>query len=322
MSASSRRSFLKTSAAVALGTALPVGGCVSEGPPDTAGREGDATGKGARYDISLGQWSLHRALFDGDLAPLDFARAARDAFNIGAVEYVNQFFMDRATDAQYLQEMKTRAEDAGVESLLIMCDGEGALGHPDSAERAAAVANHHKWVEAAAALGCHSIRVNAQTRGKGSPPEQKKRVADGLRRLTAFAAEREINVLVENHGGLSSDAEWLAGVMNAVDHARCGTLPDFGNWQIREGESYDPYDGVRTLMPHAQAISAKTYEFNDQGQEATLDYAKLMRIVLDAGYRGHVGIEYEGDGLSEREGIRATKQLLVDVRNQLENASP
>ncbi|PSQ64917.1 MAG: AP endonuclease, partial [Bacteroidetes bacterium QH_1_61_8] len=276
-------------------------------------------GNGSLYRISLAQWSLHRALFDGDLAPLDFARTAREEFDIGAVEYVNQFFMDQATNQQYLQKMKTRAEEAGVQSLLIMCDGEGALGHPDAAERRTTVENHHKWVEAAATLGCHSIRVNAQTMGEGSPAEQQKRAADGLRRLTEFAAKRDINVLVENHGGLSSNGEWLAGVMEAVDHERCGTLPDFGNWQIREGESYDPYQGLRDLMPHAKAISAKSYVFNDRGQEANLDYAKLMSIVLDAGYRGHVGIEYEGDELSEREGIRATKQLLVDVRSQLES---
>jgi len=319
MSLSTRRRFLKTSAALALGAAIPGGACSSSEDEATPNAPASGATDAPLFKISLAQWSLHRALFDGDLDHLDFARTAREAFNIGAVEYVNQFFMDRATDQQYLQKMKTRAEDAGVQSLLIMCDGEGALGHPDTAERTTTVQNHHKWVEAAATLGCHSIRVNAQTMGEGSSAEQQKRAADGLRRLTEFAAERDINVLVENHGGLSSNGEWLAGVMNEVNHERCGTLPDFGNWQIREGESYDPYDGVRDLMPHAQAISAKSYGFDDQGREATLDYAKLMTIVLDAGYRGHVGIEYEGDELSERAGIRATKQLLVDVRDQLES---
>jgi len=319
MPASTRRRFLKTSAALALGAAVPEWGCSSsEDETEADASESDAT-DGPLFKISLAQWSLHRALFDGDLAPLDFARTAREAFNIGAVEYVNQFFMDRATDQQYLQTMKTRAEDAGVQSLIIMCDGEGALGHPDPAERTTAVENHHKWVEAAATLGCHSIRVNAQTMGEGSPAEQRKRAADGLRRLTAFAAERDINVLVENHGGLSSDGEWLAGVMTEVGHERCGTLPDFGNWQIREDKSYDPYDGVRALMPHAKAISAKSYAFDDEGRETTLDYTTLMSIVLNAGYRGHVGIEYEGDGRSEHDGVRATKRLLVDVRSQLKS---
>lgn len=311
-----RRSFLKTSAVAAVGTALPLWGCASEDDPDTSTRETPSMTT-PLYQISLAEWSLHRSLFEGDLDHLDFARKAREWFNIGAVEYVNQFFMDRATDQQYLQRMKTRAEDAGVQSLLIMCDNEGALGHPDSAERTTAVENHHKWIEAASFLGCHSVRVNAEPLGEGSRTERQKRAADGLRRLTEFAAEREINVLVENHGGLSSDGEWLAGVMDTVNHERCGTLPDFGNWQIRKGNPYDPYEGVRELMPYAKAISAKSYAFDDQGRETTLDYTKLMRIVLDAGYRGHVGIEYEGDGLSEREGIWTTKQLLVDVREQL-----
>ena len=317
MSTSSRRTFLKTSAALAVGTTLPLWGCASsDDEPGSAEAEASAA---PLYKLSLAQWSLHRTLFDGDLDNLDFARTAREEFDIGAVEYVNQFFMDRATDQQYLQKMKQRAEDAGVQSLVIMCDGEGALGHPNSDERTQAVENHHKWVEAAAVLGCHSIRVNAETEGEGTNAEQQRRAADGLRRLTEFAAERDINVLVENHGGLSSNGQWLAGVMDEVDHERCGTLPDFGNWQIREGESYDPYDGVRELMPYAKAVSAKSHVFDEQGREAELDYTKLMRIVLDAGYRGHVGIEYEGDELGEREGIRATKQLLVDVRNRLKS---
>jgi len=268
------------------------------------------------YEISLAQWSLHRSLFEGDLDPLDFAATAREEFGIGAVEYVNQFFMERATDTGYLQKMKRRADEAGVNSLLIMCDGEGALGAADPEERAQAVENHHKWVEAAHRLGCHSIRVNAQS--SGSYEEQMKRAADGLRRLTEYAAQEDINVVVENHGGLSSNGAWLAGVMDAVDHPRCGTLPDFGNFTIREGETYDRYKGTRELMPYAKGVSAKTFAFDEDGWETTIDYERILRIVLDAGYRGHVGIEYEGDGLGEYEGIRTTKQLLTRVREQLQ----
>jgi sugar phosphate isomerase/epimerase len=267
------------------------------------------------YQISLAQWSLHRTLFDGDLDNLDFAPMAREEFGVGAVEYVNQFFMDRATDTAYLQTMKRRADEAGVNSLLIMCDGEGALGAADADERMQAVENHHKWVEAAHRLGCSSIRVNAQS--SGSYEEQMERAADGLCRLTEYAAQKDINVVVENHGGLSSNGEWLAGIMEAVDHSRCGTLPDFGNFTIRKGETYDRYKGVRELMPYAKGVSAKTYDFDDEGNETTIDYERIMKIVLDAGYRGHVGVEYEGDGLSERDGIRKTKQLLTRVREQL-----
>lgn len=267
------------------------------------------------FDISLAQWSLHRTLFDGDLDNLDFARTARQEFGIGAVEYVNQFFMEKAKNRKYLKKMKKRADDAGVRSLLIMCDGEGALGDADADAREEAVENHHKWIDAAAFLGCHSIRVNA--RSSGSYDEQLKRAADGLRSLAEYGAEKEINVIVENHGGLSSNGEWLAAVMERVDHPRCGTLPDFGNFQIREGETYDRYTGVEELMPYAKGVSAKTHEFDDAGNEVNTDYLRMMRIVLDAGYRGYVGIEYEGDQLGEYEGIRATKSLLEKVREEL-----
>jgi sugar phosphate isomerase/epimerase len=193
-----------------------------------------------------------------------------------------------------------------------MCDGEGALGDPDDAARTTAVENHYRWVEAARHLGCHSIRVNAQSRG--TPDEQRALAADGLRRLTEFAAERDINVIVENHGGLSSNGTWLTSVMRAVDHPRCGTLPDFGNFQIGEGEWYDRYQGVAELMPFAKAVSAKSHDFDEQGNETGTDFMRMMHIVLDAGYRGHVGIEYEGSRLSEPDGIRATKALLERVR--------
>ena len=268
------------------------------------------------YKISLAQWSLHRHLFDGDLDNLDFAQTTREEFDIGAVEYVNQFFMDKATDTAYLKKMKKRAADAGVKNVLIMCDGEGALGAADAEERAQAVENHHKWVDAAKFLGCHSIRVNA--RSSGSWDEQKKRAADGLRQLTEYAAPKDISVIVENHGGLSSNGEWLAEVMEAVDHEHCGTLPDFGNFTIEEGETYDRYKGVRQLMPYAKGVSAKTHAFDENGNEVHTDYEKMMSIVLDAEYNGYVGIEYEGDDLGEYEGIQATKELLVKTRKQLQ----
>ena len=300
-----RRDFAKLSA---LGLA---GASLSAAAPTSVRAASDSL-----YKISLAQWSLHRSLFDGELDNLAFAPTAREDFGIGAVEYVNQFFMERATDTAYLQKMKRRADEAGVNSLLIMCDGEGALGAADPEERTQAVKNHHKWVAAAHRLGCHSIRVNAQS--SGSYEEQRDRAADGLRRLTEYAAQEDINVIVENHGGLSSNGAWLAGVMEAVDHSRCGTLPDFGNFTIREGETYDRYKGTRELMPYAKGVSAKTFAFDDDGWETTIDYERIMRIVLDAGYRGHVGIEYEGDSLGEYEGIRRTKQLLMRVREQLQ----
>jgi L-ribulose-5-phosphate 3-epimerase len=262
------------------------------------------------FDISLAQWSLHRAFFGKKLDPLEFARIAKGDYGILAVEYVNQFYKTKAGDRKYLAELKKRATDNGVRSVLIMCDGEGNLGDANDKKRTQAVENHYKWVDWAKFLGCHSIRVNA--RSSGTPEEQMKLAADGLRRLTEFAAKQNISVIVENHGGLSSNGEWLAGVMKMVGNTRCGTLPDFGNFQ-----SYDRYKGVKELMPFAKGVSAKSHDFNDKGEETHTDYHRMMKIVKDAGYHGYVGIEYEGGKLSEPDGIRATKKLLERVRAEL-----
>jgi sugar phosphate isomerase/epimerase len=270
------------------------------------------------FKISLAEWSLHRALFGRagtKMDNLDFPRAAREDYGIEAVEYVNQFFKDKATDEKYLAELKKRCGDLGVRSLLIMCDGEGALGDADEAKRMQAVENHHRWVDAAKFLGCHSIRVNAQS--SGSYDEQMNRAADGLARLTEYGAKHEINVIVENHGGLSSNGAWLAGVIKKVNHPRCGTLPDFGNFRVSQNDEYDRYKGIAELMPFAKGVSAKSHDFDDAGNETHTDYFKMMKLVLDAGYSGYVGIEYEGSKLSEPEGIRATKRLLERVREKL-----
>jgi sugar phosphate isomerase/epimerase len=267
------------------------------------------------YKLSLAQWSLHRALFKKELDNLDFARVSKRDYGISAVEYVNQFFKDKAKDTNYLREMNKRARDYGVENRLIMIDGEGALGDPDEAKRRQAVENHYQWVEAAKFLGCKMIRVNAQSRG--SYDEQKKLAADGLSRLAEFGGQHQIDVIVENHGGLSSNGQWLTGVMKLVNHPRCGTLPDFGNFRVSKDEEYDRYKGVSELMPYAKAVSAKSHDFDERGEEIHTDYHRMMKIVLDAGYRGFVGIEYEGDKMSEPDGIRATKKLLERVHNEL-----
>jgi len=267
------------------------------------------------YRISLAEWSLHRTLGAGKMTNLDFPRVAKEEFGIDAIEYVNSFFKDKAKDQAYLTELKKRCDDLGVKSLLIMVDGEGALGHANDAERQKAVENHYRWVEAAKFLGCHSIRVNAQS--SGSYEEQMQRAADGLRKLTEFAAPYEINVIVENHGGLSSNGAWLAGTIAKVNHPRCGTLPDFGNFNLGGGQWYDRYKGVTELMPYAKAVSAKSHEFNEAGDEVHTDYRRMMKIVVDAGYRGYVGIEYEGGKHSEQDGIKLTKQLLERVRKEL-----
>ena len=262
------------------------------------------------FKISLAQWSLHKALFGGQLNNLDFPKIAKEEYGIDAVEFVNQFFKDKARDEKYLADLKKRADDLGVKCLLIMIDGEGNLGDPDDEKRSQAIINHFKWVEAAKALGCHSIRVNAAS--SGSFAEQIKLAADGLLRLSEFAANFGLNVIVENHGGLSSNGKWLASVMTRVNRRNCGTLPDFGNFH-----EYDRYLGVRETMPFAKAVSAKSHDFDAEGNETHTDYLKMLKIVLDAGYRGYCGVEYEGGKLSEPEGIKATKTLLERVRAKL-----
>ncbi len=273
------------------------------------------------FSISLAQWSLHRMLYAGELSTLAFPAYAKDTVGVDAVEFVNGFFKDKARDGAYLGELKQRAGDAGVECLLIMCDGEGNLGDPDGAQRGEAVANHLKWLEAAKSLGCHAIRVNAAS--AGSFEEQQKLAADGLRRLCELAEPFGLSVLVENHGGLSSHGGWLAGVMRLVDHDLVGTLPDFGNfcmdWSRQEEPDawYDRYQGVAELMPFAKAVSAKSHEFDEAGNEVRTDYRRMMRIVADAGYTGYVGIEWEGGGVSELEGVLRTKRLLEAVRAEM-----
>ena len=267
------------------------------------------------FKISLAEWSLHRTLQSGKIDHLDFCKVAKNDFGLDAVEYVNSFFFDKAQDQSYLKEMKQRADDLGVKSLLIMCDNEGSLGDPDPIARTKAVENHYKWIDAGKYLGCHSIRVNAQSEGEYD--EQMKLAADGLSRLTEYGANNNINVIVENHGGLSSNGKWLATLMEKVDYPRFGTLPDFGNFRIQDEEWYDRYKGVEELMPYAKAVSAKSHDFDSHGNEINTDYYKMMNIVLDAGYNGYVGIEYEGSKLDEMAGIQATKDLLGKVKDSL-----
>ena len=267
------------------------------------------------FEISIAEWSLHKSLFGKKISNLDFPVVAKKEFKISAVEYVNQFFKDKATDKNYLNELKKICDNEGVKSLLIMCDGEGKLGDPDKNKRISSVNNHKRWIEAAKHLGCHSIRVNASS--SGSYDDQQKLAADGLSSLSEFASTHGLNVIVENHGGLSSNGQWLSGVMKSVNMKNCGTLPDFGNFRIGGGKTYDRYKGVKELMPFAKAVSAKSHDFDDNGNEIHTDYHKMMKIVIDAGYRGYVGVEYEGSKLSEYDGIKATKKLLESVREKL-----
>lgn len=324
MTAISRRDLLVSGAGLAAASvALGEGASALSGlGARTHARTPGALGKADWFRISLAEWSLHRTLrkpaAEGGITNLDFPAVAAKRFGVQGVEYVNAFFQSpdkagnmvwRGQDFGYLEDLRGACKDAGVESVLIMVDGEGQLADEDEGRRREAVENHFKWVAAAAYLGCHSIRVNAA--GGGSGEDQSARAADSLRRIARVADGYAINVIVENHGGLSSNGEWLAGVMRAANHDRVGTLPDFGNFY-----DYDRYQGVQDLMPFAKAVSAKSYDFDEAGNETKIDYTRMMKLVKDAGYRGWVGIEFEGGG-EEGPGILATKALLERVRAEL-----
>ena len=310
-----RRTFIRNLAAVSGGLAF------SASLPGLA-----ETPKKMFFEISLAEWSLHKAIFGKKMTNLDFPAKAKKDFGIHAVEYVNTCFFDETHDFKangnnpaYLKELLKRCTDNGVKNHLIMCDSEGDLGELNDAKRTKAVENHYKWVEAAKFLGCATIRVNA--RGEGTVDEVKKAAIEGLGRLSEFAAKSGINVIVENHGGMSSNGIWLSDVMKGVNLKNCGTLPDFGNFCITAAygatpgckEEYDRYKGVAEMMPFAKGVSAKTNDFDEKGNEAKMDYTRLLKIVKDAGFKGYIGIEYEGEKLSEEEGIRKTKALLEKV---------
>lgn len=331
-----RRTFIKKSGKLTLGIGLlGLSACGSEANNETEEEKKDTntkemeTTKELFFQISLAQWSLHKALGirgEKKMDNLDFAAKTRNDFGLSGIEYVNQFFKDKAKDMEYLKQLNQRAADNGVQQLLIMIDREGGLAEIDDKTRQEAIENHYKWVDAAKFLGCHSIRVNAFSKSE-DPEEAAKAAVDGLGRLAEYAKQANINVIVENHGGYSSNGAWLSGVMSQINMDNCGTLPDFGNFCIKrdgkepwEGncvEEYDRYKGVEELMPFAKAVSAKTHDFNTEGEEIHTDYMKMMKIVKDAGYKGWVGIEYEGDSMTEEEGIRATIALLKKVGAKL-----
>ena len=276
--------------------------------------------------ISLAQWSLHRSLEKGTVKAEEFAAIAKKTYGINAVEYVNQFYSSNSRNQKFWSQMKSRAEDVGVKSLLIMVDGEGDLGDLDDASRKKAVENHFKWIHAAKILGCHSIRVNAF--GKGNREELQASLVDGLGQLASYGAKEGIHVLIENHGLHTSDGKYIVGIIKEVNNPYLGTLPDFGNWCLNAewgstkgnscGEVYDHYTGVSEFLPYAKGVSAKSYEFDAGGNESLLDYQRLLKLVKDTEFDGYIGIEYEGNVLSEHDGIIATKKLIEKVWKDLD----
>lgn len=264
------------------------------------------SGQEPAYKISLAEWSLHRTIGKKQLTNLDFPRVTKETYGLDAVEYVSTFFGGKAEDMDYLTQLKKECEKYGVKSLIIMVDGEGNLADTSYAARTKAIENHYKWVKAAKFLGCHSIRVNAA--GRGTMGQMQAAAIDGLRRLATYAKDYGINVIVENHGGNSSYGKWLAEIMKTVNMPNCGTLPDLGNFY-----EYDRYQGVKEIMPYAKGVSGKTHDFDQNGNETQIDYEKMMKIISESGFKGYIDVEYEGNVLSEDEGIKASIALLKKV---------
>lgn len=294
-----RRQFLELSAVLAGATALSCNSGWLLADP-----------KPGRPSISLAQWSLHRTLRSGQLSTLNFPAATKEWFGLQAVEYVNQFFADKAGDQHFLAQLKLRADDVGVRNLLIMIDGEGDLAATDTKLQQQAIENHYPWVEAANALGCHSIRVSI---GDSATEKEAAKQAGviGLNKLAEFAHDFNIQIIVENHMGHSMDAHWLAAILQQSGRADVGSLPDFGNFKG------DLYQGTELLMPFAKGISAKTFDFDAQGQESSMDYHRLLRIIYQAGFQGYIGIEYEGEDPDEVAGIRRSQRLLENTIEQV-----
>ena len=297
--------------------------------------------KESDFKISLAQWSLHNTYFGepikdwgefarmvkespdsllkGNIDPKDFPELAA-GYGIYTIELVNTFYFSKVDDMEYWKAFKKKCNDANVSVGLIMVDLVGNLADADEAVRLKAVEDHHKWVDIASFLGAGAIRVNAG--GQGSAEEVAVNAVDGLSKLGTYGASKGVNILVENHGGYSSDGSWLSGVMRKINMENVGTLPDFGNFCIEYGQDgcnkeYDKYKGIEELMPFAKGVSAKSHNFDENGNETKSDFLKIMKIVKESGFKGNVGIEYEGKELSEDDGIKATKALLEKVFAEL-----
>lgn len=306
-------------------TTVFVGCKESPSKPDTTQMSTDE--KDRFFKLSLAQWSLHRAIGNDKLDPLDFAEKAKE-MGFEGIEYVSGLYTKKLESMgmeALLEVLKAKSEEHGVENVLIMIDGEGDLAAADEKERNQAVENHKKWVDAADFLGCHSIRVNLF--GSDNEEDWIANATVGLKQLAEYGQSKGINVIVENHGGFSSNAALLTRVIKNVNMDNCGTLPDFGNFCMKRDsgenwgenciEEYDKYKGTEEMMPFAKGVSAKSYDFDDEGNETTLDYPRFLKIVKDAGYTGYVGVEFEGSNVSEEKGIELTRDLLIKIGREL-----
>ncbi len=323
-----RRIFIRNMAISSIGVgALGIKACTPSTSNNSENTDQVMERNDPFFKLSLAQWSIHKMIWEG-MDPYDFAAKAK-GWGFEGLEYVNDLYNTKIEAAGNLSsgiqtivtELNKRKDDHGIQNLIMMVDlppDEGDMAVLDEAKRTKAIEMHHPWVDATAGLGCHSIRVNMF--GEFDPVDWKTVAVDALGRLGEYAADKGVNVIVENHGWLTSNAALLMEVISDVNLENVGTLPDFGNFCTKRKdmerwgeceEEYDKYKGVRKLMPAAKAVSAKSYDFDENGQ-TSIDHVKMLQIVKDAGYSGFIGVEYEGSNLSEEEGIIATKNLLLN----------
>lgn len=249
-----------------------------------------AADRPVKDDISLAAWSLNRSFFVGaKWKLLDLPRIVRTEFGINGLELVNSFFENPMM--RYLQQLKNNAAGHGVAFVLIMVDGEGDMIAVDRKQRMQAAVAHRKWVDIAHYLGCHAIRCNLGGAFRNnewkSDGDLVNRAAESFGNLLEYARGADLNVVIENHGGASSDPEILPRVMKAVNSPHFGTLPDFGN--VNPGG--DPVQLLRSVLPWAKGISVKASWLPDGTHTQAWDLEKMIGICRDAGYHGFWGIE-------------------------------
>ena len=267
------------------------------------------------FKISIAAWSVHREVRSGKLKLIDACRFLREEYDVDGFELVNTLL--EVPTAEYVRKFRAEAQRFHLAIPLIMCDGEGDFGSVDPDERRRAVRYHTKWMYVASDLGCHSIRVNWRGAPEGAEKDPALVLAFTERSIDAYAemarigGENGLNVIIENPGGISSPPEMLLGLIKAVNSPRFGTLPDWGGFP----DDVDRYDAVDKMMPYAKGVSAKCYDFGPDGRETKIDFERMVQICVDKhGYHSFLGIEFEGDRLTERQGMRAAKDLLVKLR--------
>ncbi len=271
-------------------------------------------------EIGLSTWSLHRHMgpikrqvvtdtgekhewteeYPEDVSLLDFAGFARKEYGLTHLELIQMSFP--STEASYLKKLRSAVEaaEAVIENVPI---DVGDICELAPERRAEHVRNIKSWMDVAAAIGSRAVRVNTGPSREGS--DALALAVESCKRLAEHADKLGLNVLIENHGGISSDPQLLKQLIESVSTERMGACPDFGGFDeaIR-------YDGLQKIMPLAKLVHAKSYAFDEHGEETAIDYARCMQIVKNSGFSGVLSIEYEGDG-NASEGIKKTKELIL-----------